>query len=287
MGRKMTFWYMQVHPSSQAREYNADVMTASVLETLDVGLGNESQWPEGNATRERFRNDVKIGDVAVIAHGRKLMLLVRFTGEFCESQPAETGGHWYGCKRDVAILDVNPGYYARLFAQKYHQAAVEGLPIRLTLSKIKKNKFAEFWYDAVEKNLPARESLTSTIPPSRFSSLRSAWRRDSAVVERVRQRGVCELCGKRQTFEKASGGQYFEAHHLIPIASQGLFGVGLDVLANTICLCPECHRFLHYGRSNERCEALKKIYTSRADSLKAVQLVTTQAQFLRYTLDLL
>ena len=281
----MTFWYMQVHPSSEPREYNADVMTASILETHDVGLGDEDQWPEGDTTRDRFRNGVQIGDAAVIAHGKRLMLLVRFTGEFSESQPAETGGHWYGCKRDVEILDANPGCFAQLFAQKYHQAAVKGLPIRLTLSKIKKNKFAKFWYDAVVNDRPAREGLDLTMPPGRFTSLRSAWRRDSAVVEEVRQRGMCELCRRSQTFEKLSGGQYFEAHHLIPIASQGVFGVSLDVLANTICLCPQCHRFLHYGKRDERRDALIKIYADRADGLQAVQLVKTRTQFLKYTLD--
>ena len=159
-----------------------------------------------------------------------------------------------------------------------------GLPIRLILSKIKKNKFAKFWYDAVVKDRPARGSLVLSMPPGRFTSLRSAWRRDSGVVEEVRQRGMCELCSRSQTFEKSSGGQYFEVHHLIPIASQVVFGVSLDVLANTICLCPQCHRFLHYGKRDERRDALKKIYADRADGLKKAQLVMTQAQFLRYTL---
>lgn len=36
----MTFWYMQVHPGSQPREYNADVMYASILRTRDVGMGD-------------------------------------------------------------------------------------------------------------------------------------------------------------------------------------------------------------------------------------------------------
>lgn len=78
----MTFWYMQVHLGSQPREYNADVMYASILRTRDVGMGDEDQWgEEGRATQARFREDVHEGDAAVIAHGKKLMLLVRF-GKF-------------------------------------------------------------------------------------------------------------------------------------------------------------------------------------------------------------
>ena len=78
----MTFWYMQVHPGSQPRKFNSKVMRKSILCTHDVGIGDEHQWREdGLATQSRFREDVKEGDVAIIAHGKELMFLVRF-GEF-------------------------------------------------------------------------------------------------------------------------------------------------------------------------------------------------------------
>lgn len=70
----MTFWYMQVHPGSQPRKFNSKVMRESIRRTYDVGIGDEHQWPEdGLATQARFREDVKEGDVAIIAHGKELM----------------------------------------------------------------------------------------------------------------------------------------------------------------------------------------------------------------------
>lgn len=38
-----------------------------------------------------------------------------------------------------------------------------------------------------------------------------------------------------------------EAHQLIPIGAQDDFNNSLDVDANIVCLCPNCHRKLHYG----------------------------------------
>ena len=42
-----------------------------------------------------------------------------------------------------------------------------------------------------------------------------------------------------------------EAHHLIPMGAQDDFGVSLDVDANIVSLCPNCHRKLHHGANTE------------------------------------
>lgn len=41
----------------------------------------------------------------------------------------------------------------------------------------------------------------------------------------------------------------------------------LDVYANVICLCPTCHRLLHYGVESEKKNVIDKIYYDRADRL--------------------
>lgn len=58
----------------------------------------------------------------------------------------------------------------------------------------------------------------------------------------------CELCGTDKTFLTENNRKYFEVHHLIPL-SQG----GADTIMNTVCLCANCHREIHYGKNaNER-----------------------------------
>ena len=45
----------------------------------------------------------------------------------------------------------------------------------------------------------------------------------------------CEMCDAKN-FEPSS----FDSHHMIPLASGGI-----DNIYNTICLCPNCHRYVH------------------------------------------
>ena len=78
----------------------------------------------------------------------------------------------------------------------------------------------------------------------------------------------CEIDSRHSTFISASTGrQYMEGHHAIPIKKQEHFDVSLDVYANVICLCPICHRLLHYGLNNEKRLVLDRIYYDRADRL--------------------
>ena len=52
---------------------------------------------------------------------------------------------------------------------------------------------------------------------------------------------VCEICGEKG-FEKRDGSIYAEVHHKLELASSRL-----DTPENTICVCPLCHRIIHYG----------------------------------------
>lgn len=57
-----------------------------------------------------------------------------------------------------------------------------------------------------------------------------------------RSRGKCELCGGTP-FAKDDGTPFLEIHHLQPLAQNGP-----DTVENTVALCPNCHRELHYGK---------------------------------------
>lgn len=283
----MTFWYMQVHPGSQPREYNADVMYASILRTRDVGMGDEDQWgEEGRATQARFREDVHEGDVAVIAHGKKLMLLVRF-GKFGINRNKSDDGHWYGLKRDVEILSADHVPYALAYTERTGKAAADGLPIRQTLARIKSNDFAKFWYDHVSTaGLMDCADEVAEMPELVETFTRTAWRRNGKVGAGAVALGVCEACGTDKTFLKENGRQYFEGHHLVPLSRQASFNVSLDVPANVVCLCPTCHRFLHFGATQDRRRCLLRIYEKRADALAKSKIAASKSQFVSRTLGL-
>jgi len=54
----------------------------------------------------------------------------------------------------------------------------------------------------------------------------------------------CEIC-QRDGFEKSGGGRYAEVHHL-----EELGAGGKDLSKNMICVCPLCHRIIHYGKDS-------------------------------------
>ena len=78
----------------------------------------------------------------------------------------------------------------------------------------------------------------------------------------------CEAsCDTVLFIRKNTGLTYTEGHHLIPLKHQERFKYSLDVEANVVSLCPNCHRRLHYGEDvadlllllfNQRKERLKK-----------------------------
>ena len=96
------------------------------------------------------------------------------------------------------------------------------------------------------------------------------WRRNGIIKNQSIEMAhyLCEIDSKHRTFTSASTGyQYMEGHHAIPLKRQNQFRVNLDVYANIVCLCPTCHRLLHYGVNPEKKTILYSLYKGRADRL--------------------
>jgi 5-methylcytosine-specific restriction enzyme A len=54
--------------------------------------------------------------------------------------------------------------------------------------------------------------------------------------------GKCESCGQQAPFITVTGEPFLEVHHLRTLAENGS-----DTVGNTVALCPNCHRALHYS----------------------------------------
>ena len=78
------------------------------------------------------------------------------------------------------------------------------------------------------------------------------------------------------TFETAKGQPYMEGHHLIPCTYANTkyywdtLGVNIDCLENIVCLCPTCHRQIHYGSNKEKRILIEKLYNMKCKELKSV-----------------
>ena len=80
---------------------------------------------------------------------------------------------------------------------------------------------------------------------------------------------LCEVDNTHESFiSKATNQLYVEAHHLIPLEFQEKFSYSLDVPANIVSLCPNCHRKLHFAFIKDKNEILEKLLMDRYDKLK-------------------
>lgn len=91
----------------------------------------------------------------------------------------------------------------------------------------------------------------------------------------------CEICKDHKTFQNKNGFPYMEIHHLIPMSYQEQFNVNLDVSANMICLCPMCHRRLHYGRIEENYDDLLELIKQRTRELNESNIDIASLDFLK------
>jgi 5-methylcytosine-specific restriction endonuclease McrA len=80
-------------------------------------------------------------------------------------------------------------------------------------------------------------------PPKTEATL-TRYARDPAVVAYVLEwaHGRCESCRHPAPFHRPDGEPFLEVHHILPLAESGP-----DTVANTIALCPNCHRQCHHG----------------------------------------
>ena len=67
-----------------------------------------------------------------------------------------------------------------------------------------------------------------------------------------RANGICDLCGESAPFVTNKNEPYLESHHVISLSNGGY-----DSIVNTVALCPNCHRKMHYGNNNK--QNLKKL----------------------------
>lgn len=70
---------------------------------------------------------------------------------------------------------------------------------------------------------------------------------------------MCEIDNNHKTFFDKEGKPYFEAHHIIPLNQQNNYKFELDTLDNLICLCPNCHKAIHYGDYKIKQGIIKRI----------------------------
>lgn len=150
------------------------------------------------------------------------------------------------------------------------------------------NGFMHFYNFAIGYNFAKKRQIILLDKPMKTTKnitiIVSSRQRNSIFKKQVIEAAdhTCEINGSHYTFDsKSTNKPYMEAHHLIPISHQKQFGeTSLDVYANIMCLCPNCHRFLHYGKDEEKINTLKIIFSKRADRLWKSGIKIDENQFI-------
>jgi 5-methylcytosine-specific restriction protein A len=95
------------------------------------------------------------------------------------------------------------------------------------------------------ENLIAQQTAAADPMPRTTTVTTTAHLRNMDVVAEVvhRANGTCEACATPAPFlKRKDGSPYLEVHHKLRLADGGP-----DTVANTLALCPNCHRKAHHG----------------------------------------
>ena len=124
-------------------------------------------------------------------------------------------------------------------------------------------------YNEIEELMKA----DSRIPEKMSRSNNSRYKVDPRITKTVLKKNnyICEiekLTGEEhKTFVTNKDVQYMEGHHLIPMKAQKDFKINIDRSDNICCLCPNCHRAIHYGTIKEKRARLSLLYNSKIRGL--------------------
>ena len=128
-----------------------------------------------------------------------------------------------------------------------------------------------------------RLDIPMKLPHQSDGIVQKTWNRSEIIkCQSIRLANYeCEINRKHATFISARNGMpYMEGHHTIPMRLQDSFDISLDVYANIVCVCPTCHRFLQFGRKEDKLIIAEKIYYNRADRLAHSGIVLGRKEFL-------
>lgn len=115
--------------------------------------------------------------------------------------------------------------------------------------------------DQMDITVAKPEAVTNTV---------TQWKRNQIVIAHAIEGAnyCCEHDPSHGTFiARSTGKAYMEGHHLIPLKYQPKFNCGIDIYANVVCLCPICHRLMHFGRDAERKYVAEMLFDNRSERL--------------------
>lgn len=97
----------------------------------------------------------------------------------------------------------------------------------------------------------------------------------------------CTMDAHHITFITSKGTPYMEGHHLIPCTYSNAkyfwdtYGRNIDCANNIICLCPTCHRKIHYASDREKRIMVEQVYEKHKNKLHSAGLTISLPELLK------
>ena len=132
-----------------------------------------------------------------------------------------------------------------------------------------------------ETKLAKYEYVPKDKPKGKYKNEKKVFQRErKTALNALYMAGYqCELGREHPSFiRRNSDINYTEPHHLIPMAFQDMFDYSLDVEANIVSLCSNCHNKIHYGEGAK--EMLMQLYDARKDALDKAGIMISKKKLL-------
>lgn len=102
----------------------------------------------------------------------------------------------------------------------------------------------------------------------------------------VEAKYTCLINPAHKTFMTKQKITYMEGHHLIPCTVSNseffnrIFKKNIDCIENIVCICPNCHREVHYGEWNCKSKKIRILLRMQQKKLRKVGLLITEEELL-------
>jgi len=121
----------------------------------------------------------------------------------------------------------------------------------------------------VEVEVPDYTPVPKPVPQIIQTQAGLSYARDRrvAINAMARANHHCEINSDHPSFiRRGTDVMYVEPHHLIPMSAQVEFNHSLDVEANIVALCSNCHNEIHYGKNTKK--IIEDLYLKKEYELK-------------------
>ena len=143
-------------------------------------------------------------------------------------------------------------------------------------------------YETINNYIPVPEPRKNVDSSEKKGAAGTYPREPQKRINALQRAGFkCECNQAHKSFiSKTTDKPYMETHHLVPLEFWESFDNSLDVEANIVCLCSNCHNEIHYGKDAKR--LIEHLFKRRNDELLQANIIVNLEQLIdmyegRYT----